>query len=351
MQGLRAAIASVQQEAPCDILLYSGPVDREGFDLAMEQTAARSHESVLLLLTTLGGDAHAAFRIARLLTTRYKHFRVLISDLCKSAGTLVVIGAHEIVMTEAGELGPLDVQVRKRDEMLQSESGLDVIQSLNHLTGAALDAFRNCFLEVIAGSGLSSKLCADIASSLITSLYGNIYSQVDPIRLGAIVRANDIALKYGGLLGADGKNLKENALTRLVHDYPAHNFVIDKKEAETLFNNVKDATEAEFSLVEQVARLFIQVELEKHLIIRLDPILNEGTSDAPTPETASNVEPDSDGRAGPPSRTHAPRGSVQERPSDERSAVRPEANPGSAASSGPSDGSPSHAVPPGRPIA
>jgi ClpP class serine protease len=41
-----------------------------------------------------------------------------VSGYCKSAGTLIALGANELAFGEHGELGPLDVQIAKRDEVL-----------------------------------------------------------------------------------------------------------------------------------------------------------------------------------------------------------------------------------------
>ena len=84
----------------------------------------------------------------------------------------------------------------------------------------------------------------------MTQLYGNIYSQVDPIRLGSVVRANNIAMHYGERLGS--KNLKSEALGSLVLGYPSHDFVIDREQAAELFHCVREPTSGEEALVELV---------------------------------------------------------------------------------------------------
>jgi len=56
---------------------------------------------------------------------------VLVSGPCKSAGTLLAIGANELAFTPYGELGPLDIQLTKVDKFQQQESGLMISDSLN----------------------------------------------------------------------------------------------------------------------------------------------------------------------------------------------------------------------------
>ncbi len=78
---------------------------------------------MVLMLSTFGGDPDAAYRIARCLRRRYTRVSAMISGFCKSAGTLLLLGADDLVFTEHGELGPLDVQYWKQDELEEMGSG------------------------------------------------------------------------------------------------------------------------------------------------------------------------------------------------------------------------------------
>ncbi len=49
-------------------------------------------------MVTEGGDADPAYRIARCLQDHYDRFSLFVSGYCKSAGTLVALGAHELQM-------------------------------------------------------------------------------------------------------------------------------------------------------------------------------------------------------------------------------------------------------------
>lgn len=66
-----------------------------------------------LMLQTPGGDIDQAERIILICRKRVDKasFRVIVPDSAKSAGTLIAIGADEIVMGEVSELGPIDPQV------------------------------------------------------------------------------------------------------------------------------------------------------------------------------------------------------------------------------------------------
>ena len=67
----------------------------------------------------------------------YKKFIVLVSGYCKSAGTLVACGAHELVFSDAGEIGPIDIQMEKKDD-LSSFRGKPVLVYFYNLGDTAL---------------------------------------------------------------------------------------------------------------------------------------------------------------------------------------------------------------------
>ena len=96
-------------EMKADILVINGGmeggIDRALIKLVVERK--NRYPDVFLILTTEGGDASAAFRMARCLQSCYGRFTVVIPGWCKSAGTLICVGAHNLLIGDLGELGPL----------------------------------------------------------------------------------------------------------------------------------------------------------------------------------------------------------------------------------------------------
>ena len=108
-----------------DVLFFNGPIERHLDQRVIEYCVRRRRrKTVTLMLVTDGGDPHAAYRIARCLQSKYSRFTAFIPGFCKSAGTIVALGAHELVMSDFGELGPLDVQLARKDELFEKQSGL-----------------------------------------------------------------------------------------------------------------------------------------------------------------------------------------------------------------------------------
>jgi hypothetical protein len=256
LQYTRLAV-SIGKAHQADVILYSGEINDEGADdLIRISKEPNRADNVFLLLTTRGGSPDAAYRMARSLQRHYKKILLYIHGMCKSAGTLVAIGADELILSDFGEFGPLDAQLGKKDELFESHSGLNITQALTSLNTRVVDLFRESLIDLRSGSRgqLSTKLASEIASKLAIGAYESIYAQVDPVQLGSIERAIQIASDYGSRL-ARRDNLKPNALDRLVSGYPSHSFVIDIEEAKTLFQEVRVPDETEEQLGECISFL------------------------------------------------------------------------------------------------
>ena len=236
-----------------DAYLYTGPIETSGYDLLCEVLESKKKSAkALLYLVTTGGSPNAGYRIARAICHHYgaENFRVAVPAECKSAGTLICIGAHSLVVADKGELGPLDVQFQKQDEIFEQSSGLDILRGMTYLRQEALDTFKEYLLDINSGSGLSTKTASEIASKLVIGLLEPMFAQIDPIRLGEMNAALEIANEYGNRLLEQSKSLKPGALGKLVHNYPTHGFVIDRAEARKLFHRVAAPSEAEATLAE-----------------------------------------------------------------------------------------------------
>jgi hypothetical protein len=244
-----AIIKRLEKKHNCDIVLYCGGIYPNG--LGKMLNGARRHHprpKVMLILTTPGGLPNCAFRIMRCLQNRHSQVTVFVPHVCMSAGTLMAIGADEIVLSDNAQLGPLDVQVRKPDELGERASGLIPSQAFVTLREETFSHFEDHFLKLRTRSlfQLTTKTCAEIAARITIGCMGQIFRQFDPIRLGELQRAMMIAIHYGERLAKS--NLKDGALEELVAGYPDHSFVIDRTEAGKLFKRVRAPSRDEMDL-------------------------------------------------------------------------------------------------------
>jgi hypothetical protein len=226
-----------------DIFLFIGDINIEQADTLVEEinSISQKHSNVALILSTFGGSPDAAYRIARLFKKKYKKFILCVFGHCKSAGTLIAVGADEIIMSEYGELGPLDMQVTKDDELINASS-FDYMQILVTLKSFAFSMFEEYFLTLKSksGSSITTKTASNIATSLTTGILAPIAEQIDPLRIGEVQRAINMAIEYGKRLNKD-----EKLLIKLTSDYPSHGFVIDFAEARELFKCVREPDDIE----------------------------------------------------------------------------------------------------------
>jgi hypothetical protein len=227
-----------------DYIVYFGLIDFSGYDalsdLLERNAEERGNSRGYLILVTIGGDANAGYRIARAFGHHYPDdFRLLVPDICKSAGTLVAIGANELIVSDRGELGPLDVQIKKKEELFEASSGLDILQSLQAIQDQVKVTFRDYLLDISLGGGLGTKMAAQLSSEMACNIVTPITSQIDPMRLGEQQRALRIAAHYGERLRRKFQNTSQQSIDVLLTGYPSHSFVIDRKEANELFIRVR----------------------------------------------------------------------------------------------------------------
>lgn len=262
-EEISAAATSLADATDSDVLLFSGGIDRPYDDKLLDLLASRKkRENVLLFLCTRGGNPDAAYRMARGLQDNYKKFTVVLAGRCKSAGTLLVVGAHEIVMTPHAELGPLDIQLGKKDELFELDSGLTVLDALTELEAKAFELFEKAMIRIkIRSEGrVTFKTATHIATELAKGVVAPIMAQIDPMHVGEVSRALKIGMEYGQRLSYVSDNLGEESLTRLVEKYPSHGFVIDSSEARELFIHVRDISPEEAALI-KIAPLRSSVRL------------------------------------------------------------------------------------------
>jgi hypothetical protein len=271
------ATQAVAQRLKADVVLFNQPIDpqvADRFHALLEATSSK-HESAFVIFVTFGGDAHAAYVIARDLQLRYKKVILCIAGDCYSAGTLLVFCAHEVVISDRGRLGPLDVQIIKRDELAERSSGLTVSIALQELQRESFETFMGFTgnLKDAFGIQLSLKTAMDVAVTLTSGVFQEVYRQIDPIKLAEDARSLQIAGHYGGILAKRSGNLRQGAIDRLLKHYPSHECIIDRTEAAELFNNVRAPEEDEQELLKVLGRVATNATMspnEKYMLVLSD---------------------------------------------------------------------------------
>lgn len=318
------AVLAIEGAEGADILLFNGPTNRTCVHSFISTVSRRKRRSrVVLVLITSGGDADAAYRMARCLQGCYEHVTVFVPGWCKSAGTLLAIGAHRLVMSPFAELGPLDVQVGKRDDLFEYGSGLEIDAAMSQLETMSFSMFSHFLMSIEHASGnrVTFKTASQLAADVVTKLFGNIYAQIDPMKIGETTRLMMIAKDYGERLAAKGQNFaRTDGIDLLVSAYSSHGFVIDFEEAATIFKIVEQAPpayvqlmtglgDAAFYPIESTTeREYISGYLSKELPNETEPSRSEAAADDTsasnrTGRTEANSSPDNLGNPGSPDGT------------------------------------------------
>ena len=249
----RQAIERIGEQLEADVYFASGRITREAIaSLVREHAKSSKRDRCILTLTTPGGDPDAAYLVARYLQEAYERFIVCVFGPCKSAGTLLALGAQEIAMGARGELGPLDIQITEKDELIRARSGVDIFMSLNVLQGSLLESFELFFIQMVEASQgqITTPTAAKIATELAVGLMAPIAAQIDPARLGREKRALEITSNYAKRL-----DVPKRAIGRLSHKYPSHSFVIDLQEAQEFLNTARPADPLELELEKYLERV------------------------------------------------------------------------------------------------
>ncbi len=246
------AAAAVSEVYGADVYAYSGPIDDDG--LGRTVTAIAKHktkDTALLILTTNGGSANTAYQIARIFQKMYDEFIVCTPSYCKSAGTLIALGAHRLLVDMVSELGPLDVQLYKQNEIGARKSGLLARSSFQALAEASFELYERLMMGITMRSGglVSFKLASELSASMASNLLAPVYGQINPDIVGSETRDLNIALQYGLRLIRHSENASPSSVIELIEEYPSHDFIIDDDEIRQLFKNVEVPSNELYTLI------------------------------------------------------------------------------------------------------
>jgi hypothetical protein len=290
-----------------DLLLINSPLYR-GLDDTVIQIVRkrRKRKHLHLIIVTSGGDPNAAYRIARTLQRAYETgFTAVVPGYCKSAGTLLVVGAVGLLMGDMSELGPIDVQVRRKDELEEFGSGLTINAAIEALQEIEFRFWEFFMLQSIRKSdnALSFKTAAEIATPLALGAIQPIVSKIEIDRIGEDRHAMNITQEYADRLNDKSQNIKvfegstHIVFKMLTSGYPSHGFVIDKEEAEALFSNVEPYPDDLVPLIRALGPRAIYPRGDDDPSAGICGFINEEIADA-SPEGGEPPSPDDGGSSG-----------------------------------------------------
>jgi len=260
MEDIDAVLTNLREANDSDFFVFVGSINDETADKFIEILREKKNKrtNCSLMLTTYGGDPDSGYRIMRAMKRLYEKINFYVFGSCKSTGTLMALGADEIIMCDFGEFGPLDIQLAKDDEM-SNTSGLNFLQSLTALNDQMFKSFEKSFLNLKqrSNNSITTKTAAEIGSKLAVGLITPISAQIDPVKLGEVHRAMQIADHYGTRLCKD-----KILISKLIAGYPSHGFVIDFEESKDIFPNVRWVNDEELIFERYLSKLLRRQEAD-----------------------------------------------------------------------------------------
>lgn len=190
-----------------------------------------------LFLFTRGGDTEAPWRIVSLIREFCNKFAVLVPYRAYSSGTLLAMGADEIVMTPLGVLGPIDPSrthplLPRREDAAEAEP--ISVQDMRHAM---------TFIKETAKPSADTTYTPEAMASIVTALFDKIH----PLAIGAIEQSYALAkLIATRCLGTHMDPVNDKAkieiiVNKLCDDYKSHAYPICRKEAREIGLKAIDA--------------------------------------------------------------------------------------------------------------
>jgi len=179
-------------------------------------------ERIDLFLYTRGGDVLTPWRLVNLIREYANYFSVLVPFRAYSAGTLIGLGANEIVMGKMGELGPIDPSVANAFNPQDPNNPTAKIP----VSVEDVSSFITLAVEIGQLKGQEQ----------MESVFSHLADKVHPLALGNVQRnyslIRSIARKLLRLhMSADDEDLIRDIINNLTEKLYAHNHMISRREA------------------------------------------------------------------------------------------------------------------------
>ncbi len=169
--------------------------------------------------------------------SRYaRELNVWVPRRAKSASTLIALGANRIYLSQFGELGPLDTQIRDPRDPATYISALDCYQSVDYVRRFGYDTMSEVLKRLVgqAGGQITLPELLGTASQFALGAITPMLEGVKALDFGGWGRSLKIGEQYARILlqghGLEPQQASEVAV-QLVYGCTHHPFPIDYIEA------------------------------------------------------------------------------------------------------------------------
>ncbi|WP_338825034.1 hypothetical protein MHOCP_06000 [Moorella humiferrea] len=214
-----------------------------------------------LFLYTRGGDVLTPWRLVNLVREFTHHLGVLVPFRAASAGTLLCLGANEIVMGALGELGPIDPSVAN------AFNPEDPANPIARLPVSVED--------VMAYFSLARETAGLESEDSLAAVFNRLVDKVHPLALGNVHRnyalIRSLARKLLELhMPAEEDGRVTEIIKNLTERLYAHNHMISRREA---LQEIKlHVTTPSARLEELMWQLYLDYEADLKLLEPFNPV-------------------------------------------------------------------------------
>lgn len=214
-----------------------------------------------IILQSGGGQADDAYRLIRTFREKFDIVNVVIPFWAKSAATIFTLGASRVVLGDFGELGPIDVQVKKDDDTDpegQWSSALNVQASLLQIEARSRQGMLEMFNQLRSKKKVTEEILkigrkplAEMLLDYSAKFYQPLLQKVETIELGTMTRSLDVGRMYAKRILTQYSEMEQakvdNFIDFLAYDCPDHGYVVDYSLLKSYLPNVIKADEMPFS--------------------------------------------------------------------------------------------------------
>jgi hypothetical protein len=195
-------------------------------------------KNIDLFLYTRGGDMVVPIRIVKLIKTYCEKFSVIIPFRCHSAGTLISLGADEIIMTKLAELTPVDPTSQQHPFNPKAINPLNPSQQIP--LPVSVEDVRSYLSFAKEELDAQDQQIVELYSKMTNHQYSDV-SHLHPLALGNVYRVQKMIKKITKkLLQIHFKNSPESdhkidkIVKEITENISVHNYPIYFDEAEDM---------------------------------------------------------------------------------------------------------------------
>lgn len=198
-------------------------------------------EKISLLLITDGGDTMTAWNLVNLIRSFCNTFEVIVPFNCFSSGTLICLGANNIVMTKQATLGPIDPSTNALLNPIAPGTNIRVPVSVE---------FVNAYIEMakqefqIHDQEEMAKIMLKLSEYIHPLTLGQVYRSRNQIQMVARKLLKNLALDH---------ETEDKIVNFLCSESGSHDYAIHRREArEELGLNIETPSQAFYQQIKSI---------------------------------------------------------------------------------------------------